>query len=179
MPPPGDHDLVTLLRSDECCYKALETGFLTWLSCFFVLHPQLSRDGKFLAYIKPAPQTGVSNVFIRRLPQPTPPAAAAAVAARSSSSPPAAAQPLRTAFESSARSTDAARLAREQRSSIFEREGTDFDQQITFDLTQGVSAYSWTEDSSSILYIQVSNCCNYSSRGEGAVRLGRGCCFCV
>lgn len=92
--------------------------------------PQLSTDGQYLAYIKPAPNTKVANVFIRKLPTPS----------------------SRSRVVESARSTDSARLARDL--SIFERDGTDSDRQITFDSNQGVSAYSWSQDSSSIVYIQ-------------------------
>jgi Tol biopolymer transport system component len=38
--------------------------------------------------------------------------------------------------------------------SIFDRDGTDNDVQITFDTDQGVSAYSWTEDGGSVVFIQ-------------------------
>lgn len=105
---------------------------------------QLSPDNQFLAYVKPSPETGVANVFIRKLQSAPRP---------------------RTAFES-ARSPDSARVAREV--SIFERDGTVGDRQITFDKNEGVSAYSWSEDGSSILYIQVN-----LGGGEG-VKLGLG-----
>jgi hypothetical protein len=38
--------------------------------------------------------------------------------------------------------------------SIFARDGTDSDVQITFDSDQGVSSYSWTEDGGSVVFIQ-------------------------
>lgn len=84
---------------------------------------QLSEDGRFLAYIKPDPKSGVANVFMRKLPE-------------------AAAQDPE-GFESEV--------------SIFDRDGTDGDKQITFDEDQGVSAYSWSQDSASIFYIQDNN----------------------
>jgi Tol biopolymer transport system component len=94
---------------------------------------QLSTDGQYLAYIKPAPETNVANVFIRELPKPI----------------------SRSRVVESARSSSPARMARDL--SIFERDGTNSDRQITFDSNQGVSSYSWSEDSSSIVYIQDSN----------------------
>jgi len=83
---------------------------------------QLSVDGRYVAYIKPAPTTGVSNVFIRKLPAP--------------GDRPALSEGL------------------EDAPSIFDRSGADAGRQITFDTRQGVSAYSWSEDSDKIYFIQ-------------------------
>lgn len=38
--------------------------------------------------------------------------------------------------------------------SIFARDGTDDDVQITFDSDEGVSSYSWTEDGGSVVFVQ-------------------------
>lgn len=94
--------------------------------------PQLSTDGRYLAYIKPAPDTGVSNVFVRKLPAP---------------------QSTRPSPNTEGADTP----TNQQQLSIFERDGTDGDRQVTFDSVQGVDAYSWAEDGASIFFIQDNN----------------------
>jgi hypothetical protein len=85
-----------------------------------VFDGQLSRDGRYLAYVKPD-SSNIANVFVRKLPS----------------------RRRDMALERSAKDL-----------SIFDRDGTKTDRQVTFEKVEGVSAYSWSEDSTGILFIQ-------------------------